>query len=205
MSSVSERGLNRSAADWLPSCWVPYFTGSWSWRRGWGKDPTLNDHRPWVYERHLSSAWKTIRRYPLHLVSPIHTDQYRKTFRKGSKQPSQRIPLVMGTPLGTALLIFNRKVLLGTDHVTKLNYFLKKIPNSLWPPLIFGKLCCNFLWQIWLHMCEEVWWPDSIEIQKCLPQSVSCLIFLNTIVENNILWTLKLLFCINFMIKKPCL
>ena len=29
-------------------------------------------------------------------------------------------------------------------------------------------------------------------------------IFLNTIVEKNIPWTLKLLFCINFMLKKPC-
>ena len=32
-------------------------------------------------------------------------------------------------------------------------------------PLIFGKSYCNFLWQIWLHICKEVWWPDSM---KCM-------------------------------------
>ena len=90
-------------------------------------------------------------------------------------------------------------------HVTppnRMNFRKKsKRPST---PLIFGKWWCKFFW-IWLHMCEEVWWPDTIEIQKCLPESVSCIIILNTIVENNIPWTLKLRFCINFMIKKPCL
>ena len=32
-------------------------------------------------------------------------------------------------------------------------------------PSHFRKLCCNFLWQIWLHICEEVWWSDSM---KCM-------------------------------------
>ena len=67
------------------------------------------------------------------------------------------------------------------------------------PPLIFGTLYCKFLWQIWLRKCEEIWWLDSM---KCM-HMISSYRY-NTIVENNIPWTLKLLFCINFMIKKPC-
>ena len=48
-------------------------------------------------------------------------------------------------------------------------------------------------------------WPDSTGIQKCLLQSASCFDFSQYNCWKNIPWTLKLLFCINFMIKKPCL
>ena len=41
-----------------------------------------------------------------------------------------------------------------------------KIPKGLWPPPLFSEnYVANFLWQIWLHICKEVWWPDSI---KCM-------------------------------------
>ena len=41
-----------------------------------------------------------------------------------------------------------------------------KIPKGLWPPPLFlENYVANFLWQIWLHICKEVWWPDSI---KCM-------------------------------------
>ena len=41
--------------------------------------------------------------------------------------------------------------------------------NSKWPstpPLIFGKLCCNYLW--WLHICQELWWPDSMKCMRMI-------------------------------------
>ena len=86
-----------------------------------------------------------------------------------------------------------------------IGWIFGKIPNGLppLPPLIFGKLYCNFLLQIWLHIYARrydgwiVWnactWCQEIG---------TFLIFLNTIVENDIPWTLKL---ISLMIKKPCL
>ena len=42
---------------------------------------------------------------------------------------------------------------------------LSSVQSMVPPPLIFVNLCCNFLWQIWLHICEEVWWSDSM---KCM-------------------------------------
>ena len=54
-------------------------------------------------------------------------------------------------------------------------------------------------------MCKEVWWPDSIgRVQKCLLQSVSCFDLSRYNCWKNMSWTLKWLFCINFMLKKPC-
>ena len=46
--------------------------------------------------------------------------------------------------------------------------FGKKIQTAFDPPSFSENYIAFFLWQIWLHMCEEVWWPESIEIQKCL-------------------------------------
>ena len=42
--------------------------------------------------------------------------------------------------------------------------FRKNSKRPLTPPH-FWKLYCNFLWQIWLHICEEIWWLDSM---KCM-------------------------------------
>ena len=43
--------------------------------------------------------------------------------------------------------------------------FWKNSKRPLTQPLIFWKLYCKFLMTIWLHICEEVWWPDSM---KCM-------------------------------------
>ena len=39
-------------------------------------------------------------------------------------------------------------------------FFLKnsKRPSTP-PPSFLENYIANFLWQIWLHICEEVWWP----------------------------------------------
>ena len=55
--------------------------------------------------------------------------------------------------------------------------FFGKIPNGLWspPPSFSENYIANFLWQIWLHICEEVWWPDSM---KCMHMpSSKCVLF----------------------------
>ena len=45
-------------------------------------------------------------------------------------------------------------------------------------PLSLGKLYCTFVMiNVVIYICEVVWWPDSIGIQKCLLQSVSCFDF----------------------------
>ena len=49
----------------------------------------------------------------------------------------------------------------------QIGWIFGKIPNSLRPSrLIFGKWYCNFFmtW-LWFHICEEIWWLDSI---KCM-------------------------------------
>ena len=57
-----------------------------------------------------------------------------------------------------------------------------------------------------IYICEEMWWLYSM---KCM--HMISMYRCNTIViqyncwKKNIPWTLKLLFCINFMIKKLCL
>ena len=33
------------------------------------------------------------------------------------------------------------------------------------PPSFLENYIANFLWQIWLHFCEEIWWLDSM---KCM-------------------------------------
>ena len=53
---------------------------------------------------------------------------------------------------------------LGKGPATKSDEFSEKFQTAFDPsPLIFGKLYCKFLWQIWLHNCEEVWGPDSMK------------------------------------------
>ena len=47
----------------------------------------------------------------------------------------------------------------------RMNYWKKSERPSTPPPNSFGKLYCNFLWQIWLHICKEIWWLDSM---KCM-------------------------------------
>ena len=73
------------------------------------------------------------------------------------------------------------------------------------PPSFSENYIAFFLSRIRLHICQEVWGPDSIGIQKCLLQSVSCFDFSQYNCWKNTSWTLKLLFCIDFMIKKLCL
>ena len=45
--------------------------------------------------------------------------------------------------------------------------FRKKFQTAFDPPSssFLENYFANFLWQIWLHIREEVWWPDSM---KCI-------------------------------------
>ena len=53
--------------------------------------------------------------------------------------------------------------------------FWKKSKRLLTPPLILENYIANFLWQIRFHICEEVWWPDSM---KCMHMpSSKCVLF----------------------------
>ena len=48
----------------------------------------------------------------------------------------------------------------------QIRWIFGKIPNGFPPPPSFLENCiANFLWQIWQHICEEIWWPDSM---KCM-------------------------------------
>ena len=79
-------------------------------------------------------------------------------------------------PRGPALIVFLKNhqrcssshFSLGEGSRYQFGWIFRKIPNGLRPPLIFGKLYCNFLWQIWLHICEEVWWPDSMKCRHMI-------------------------------------
>ena len=65
---------------------------------------------------------------------------------------------------------------LGMGGATKSNEFLEKFHTAFdpSPPPHFWKILIQFfLWQIWLHICEELWWPDSM---KCMPSS-KCVLF----------------------------
>ena len=79
------------------------------------------------------------------------------------------------TPLIKSILSFYGYQILSDVPDQKNRWIFGKVPNGLRPTfLIFEKLNCNFFikW-ILLHICKEVWGPDSIGIQKCLLQSVS--------------------------------
>ena len=59
-----------------------------------------------------------------------------------------------------------RVIRLGTGRATKLDEFSEKKSKRPSTPHSFSEnYVANFLWQIWLHICKEVWWPDSI---KCV-------------------------------------
>ena len=48
----------------------------------------------------------------------------------------------------------------------QIGWIFGKIPNGLRsPPSCTENYVANFLWQLWLHICEEVWRPDSM---KCM-------------------------------------
>ena len=58
----------------------------------------------------------------------------------------------------------------------QIEWIFGKISYGLWPlpsPSILENFDTIFLWQIWLHICEELWWPDSM---KCMPSS-KCVLF----------------------------
>ena len=51
----------------------------------------------------------------------------------------------------------------------KLAHVVKTLSTPPPPPPSFSEnYVTNFLWQIWLHICKDIWWPNSIGIQKCL-------------------------------------
>ena len=74
---------------------------------------------------------------------------------------------------------------------------LRAVSLSAFRPVCWGWPVCH---------CPSLWVSNVIcYMLHMLEMCVCVLIFLNKIVEKNIPWTLKLLFCINFMLKKPCL
>ena len=48
--------------------------------------------------------------------------------------------------------------------------FRKNSKQPSTPPSFLESYIAIFLLQIWLHICEKVWWPEIIGIQKCLLQ-----------------------------------
>ena len=100
--------------------------------------------------------------------------------------------------LNTSIRCAQDLFLKGKGGVTKLDDFLGKfqMASDPPPPLIFGKLYRKFF------MIDMVAYMRG-GTQKCLLQSVSCFYFSQYNCWKNICWTLKFLFCINFMIKKP--
>ena len=76
----------------------------------------------------------------------------------------------------SVVIIFDSFSCLGRVVLPNRMNFEEKNPNGLrLPPLIFGKLYCNSSWQIWLHLCEAVWWLDS-NLNSEVPSS-KCVLF----------------------------
>ena len=50
----------------------------------------------------------------------------------------------------------------GLLTCTKSDEFSRK--NTTAPPSFSENYVANFLWWIWLHICKEVWWPDSMHM-----------------------------------------
>ena len=91
--------------------------------------------------------------------------------------------------------VFNPGDLIGRFREgwrNQIRWIFGKIPNGLWPPpLIFGKLYCKFfIMDIVAFMQGGIGQIVSVNISKYQLISVN----INTIVEKNIPWTLKLLF-----------
>ena len=61
--------------------------------------------------------------------------------------------------------------LLGKGSATKSDEVLEKFQTAFDPPPSFlENYVANFLWHIWLHICEEIWWLNSM---KCM-HNVHC-------------------------------
>ena len=68
---------------------------------------------------------------------------------------------VMNEISQVVLLVNKRRVRLPN----RMNFRKNSKRPSTPPPSFSENYVANFLWQTWLHKCEEVWWPDST---KCM-------------------------------------
>ena len=133
--------------------------------------------------------------YCLHCLHSLHKTFYILHFRNILHDGLWEL-----TPL--TLLTLLRE---GSSY--QIGWIFGKIPNGLSPPNPhFWKIMLQFFYNgygcIYARRYEgQIVWNAC----TCLLQSVSCFDFSQYNCWKNIPWTLKLLFCINFMLKKPCL
>ena len=85
----------------------------------------------------------------------------------------------------------------------QIGWIFGKIPNGLWPTLPhFWMILLQFLWWIWLHICKEVWGPDSMKCMHMFSRDKDHSDFSQYNCWKNIPWTLNLLFLYQFHAKE---
>ena len=112
----------------------------------------LDKEGEWLYEYVWSFIWDILDNLILFFEAPIFGRSVGGSF--SCSPPSDWI------------VTFLSHFFCHKGRVRLPNQMNKNSKGPLTPPPLFSEnYVANFLWQIWLHICKEVWWPDSI---KCM-------------------------------------